>query len=280
MRKNKTLLFMTTHLLVEAVILEYKKLSKTGGFDCILVVDNTNLHYDVPKKSPICKLKLFGVNVKCFFFDKKINDDLKLPVLSAHLDEPDFTNVMWANADYRFYYVRKFLPEYDYYWQFDYDVFCNGKTYKSFLNKYNNLKDDLLIPYFHKVDRNSGWCWVNGTDWIYGGKPLYSSFFPVCRLSKNAVDFLYEKRVKYGTVYNENNSKDKKWPFSELFVPTELMCNGFSCSSITESTIRLTKYNLNEHRFFENPDGKLYHPVKCSANPIPIREIDEISFPC
>ncbi len=231
-----------------------------------MVVDNTDLQLPVSQTSPITYLNLYGINVKCFMFDIKTNELLNLPMLAAHKDNPCFKDVMWANADYRFMYIRKIFPDYDYYWSFDYDIFCNGKSYKPFLRKYNKRKDALVICSFRQESHDSAWCWVKGIDWLYKNQQLYGSFFPVCRLSGKAIDFLYRKRLLYAGEYNQ--IPENRWPFSELFVPTELMNNGFSCSSIWANTIHLKNYNLNEDRIFEYPDNKLYHPVKSSNIPV------------
>ena len=259
---SKTILFISTHLINKAIISEYCKMSGMRNFDCILVIDNTKLQFPVLKGSPITYLNFYGKNIKCFLFDRKLNENLGLPMLAAHIDEPEFEDVMWANADYRFVYVRKFFPNYNYYWQFDYDVFCNGKTYKTFLNKYNKRKDDLIICNFRPESRSSEWCWVNGIEWVYANQQLYGSFFPVCRMTGRAIDFLYKKRLHYASIYKQKFSIENRWPLCELFVPTELANNEFFCSTISENTIHLSPYNLNEERLIERPDKKLYHPVK------------------
>lgn len=259
--KNKTLLFISTHLINQAIILEYKKMLNIKGCDAILVIDNTNLNYQTT--SPIVNLEFFREKVKCFLFDENLNKSLKLPMLAAHKENPDFKDVMWANADYRFYYVKKFFPNYDYYWQFDYDVFCNGKSYKSFLEKYNNKKDDLIICAYRKEHHNGDWMWTEKIDWLYKDVQLYGSFFPACRMSNRAISFLYNKRLKHKTLYKNKDFNTSVWPLCELFVATELSNNGFICSTIADrANISLKQINLNQERIFIYPDNKLYHAVK------------------
>lgn len=50
---NKTILFISTHLINKAIISEYCKMSGMRNFDCILVIDNTKLQFPVLKDSPI-----------------------------------------------------------------------------------------------------------------------------------------------------------------------------------------------------------------------------------
>lgn len=260
--KNNTLLFISTHLINKAVISEYTKLSKVSGCDCLLVIDNTKLQLPINNDCRVQKLTFYEKEIDCFLFDEDLNNSLKLPMLAAQANRATFGDVMWSNADYRFIYVKKYFPNYDYYWQFDYDIFCNGKSYETFINKYQHKKDDLLICGFSKINKDTDWCWAKDIDWIYKDTQLYGSFFPICRLSKNAIDFLYQKRIEYGKLYKNLNNNKQKWPLCELFVPVELANNNFSCSAINEDFIYSHNYNLNEDRLFENPDDRLYHPVK------------------
>ena len=65
---------------------------------------------------------------------------------------------------------------------------------------------------------------------------------------------------------NMENKENSKWLFGEVFVPNELIMNGYTARSIDEKFVTHEKWNvefdLNEDRLFENPDNLLYHPVK------------------
>ena len=74
---NKTLIFMSTHFIDEAVISEYKKMRDNPDVDAILAIDNNAYKYDFQNR---VEDKIFyGVNVKCFFFDSKLHDEINLP---------------------------------------------------------------------------------------------------------------------------------------------------------------------------------------------------------
>lgn len=119
-------------------------------------------------------------------------------------------------------------------------MFCNGGTYKPFLEKYDNRKEDLLISHFRKLKENENWCWIDGSNWIYEKENLYGSFFPVSRLSSKTIDFLYKRRKEHGKIYKNIcvKKKQKKWIFCELFVPTEIINGGFTADKIEEENIR------------------------------------------
>ena len=86
--------------------------------------------------------------------------------------------------------------------------------------------------------------------------------------------------MEHKEIFNEDGGKNK-WPFSELFTPTELMNNGFSCANLDEPNVTFSKYiYLNDDRFFLTPDDKLYHPVKSVKNEISKlkNQVDELNL--
>ena len=261
---NDTLMILGTHFIDENVISEYKKMRDTPNVDCLLAVNNEA--YKADFKNHVENRIFFDVSVRCFFFDSKVHDELELPHF-VNSGMQNFGNMMWSLADYRFYYVKKFFPNYKYYWFVDYDVFCNATDYSIFLKKFNNNSSDLLITHLrHEQKETSTWCWMQGIDWAYKDCEVYGSLFSVERLSDRAIDFLYQRRLEHKKIFPQKNPQNR-WIFCELFVPTELMNNGFACENIDEPNITGTWY-LNDSRFFLKQDGKLYHPIKYVKNKI------------
>ena len=261
---SKTLLILSTHFIDENIISEYLKMRNTPNVDAILAIDNNAYKYDF--KTRIENKIFYGSSVKCFFFDSKLHDEMELPYFN-YSDETTFGGVMWHNCDYRFYYIKKFFPDYDYYWQFEYDVFCNAETYEGFLKKFETSRADLIIKNFRQEKLNGTWGWTHGMDWIYHNQELYGGLFPAVRLSARAVDFLYKRRLAHKNIYKLNDS-ESRWAHCELFTPTELMNNGFSCENLDEPNVHLQNFYLNDDRFFLKHDDKLYHPVKSAKNEI------------
>ena len=258
----KTLAFISTHIINQAVISEYIKLSKVKNCKCILAIDNTNLN--ILSNSPVTEKEFYGTKVTCFIFDKTIHNELHLPWYIQDQETDNFSKIMWYNCDYRFYYVKKFLPDFDYYWQFEYDIFCNGPSYQTFFDKYSPQTQDFLILNFRKEQIDGSWWWSKNTGWLYKYSPVYGSLFPIVRLTSAAIDYLYNQRIKQKQLYqNIKDAKTNNWPFCELFVPTELVNHGFTVFRLEEPQITWDKeYDLNENRLFEHPDNLLYHPVK------------------
>lgn len=257
------LIFLTTHIINKAVISEYKKLINTQGYDCVLAIDNSKL--ELPYKNRIEQQTFFNQKVKCFFFDENIHKELNLPNITFTNLNSKFEDIMWYNGDFRYYFIKKYFPDYDFYWQIEYDIFCNGTSYQHFLDKYINYTEDFLCVNYRQLSKTGKWYWLRDIDWIYQNKStVYGSFFPITRLSTKAIDFLYRKRLEHEVIYK--NLKDKtntRWLHCELFVPTELKYNNFSCANIIEPKIKFSpEIDINEDRIFEIPDNQLYHPVK------------------
>ena len=232
----KTLLVLGTHFIDEAIITEYRKMKNTPGVDAILAINNTECKFEF--KSRVENKIFFDTSVKCFFFDSKLHEEMQLPYITFN-GEKDFGGVMWHNGDYRFYYFKKFFPDYDYYWLMEYDVFCNGENYAGFLDKFKDNRADLIVNEFRIENKNGSWVWTYGLDWIYKDVEIYGSLFPVVRLSARAVDFLYKRRLEHKEIFQNSTDKDKRWIFCELFAPTELMNSGFSCENLNEENVIL-----------------------------------------
>ena len=236
----------------------------TPNVDAILAIDNNA--YKCNFQNRIENKIFYGISVKCFFFDSNLHDELELPYFS-HTSKKNFSDVMWYNGDYRFYYVRKYFPNYDYYWQFDYDVFCNAPTYEGFLKKFADDRSDLLIEKLSLGQEANESRWDYKLDWVYKNHAIYSGFYPAVRLSARAIDFLYRRRLAHKEIFNPENWEGD-WAFCEIFTPTELMNNGFSCANLNEPNIHFENIYFNDDRVFLKPNNKLYHPLKSTIEEI------------
>ena len=161
----RNLVFITTHVINKAVISEYKKMCKVKDIDCILAIDNSSVKIETDSR--VKEMEFFGTKVKCFFFDEELNDELKLPDYFKNRKSKNFAETMWYNPHYRFFYVKKIFPNYDFYWQFEYDIFCNGDSYEPFFSKYEQCDEDLLICDLRPEDINGDWYWSHEFDWAH-----------------------------------------------------------------------------------------------------------------
>lgn len=264
---KKTLIIFKTHFLSDYVLTEYLKVAsgRPENSDIVLYIDNHKKWFDLGSTSAKTVFTFNNQQINCFLYDENMNSELMLPNYVENGFTNDIGSVIWHNSDYPFYVTKKYFPDYDYYWSFEYDVFFNGKNYRPFFDKYNNRNEDLLSTLYRNVD-NEDWFWKDGIDWVYSDINLYGILFPAVRLSSKAIDWLLQKRLEYAEIYKNLTQpyiNKSRWLFCEIFVPTELANRGFSCANIEEENVRyLPIYNLNTQRIFENPDDKLYHPVK------------------
>ena len=258
------MIFFRTHFISDAVISEYKKLkaSLCDNEELIMFIDNSSGFLNIDDNNLIQTLNFNGIDIKCFLYNHKVLRTNKLPTDIAS-DNQLAKNLMWYCSDYPFYIIRNVFPNYDFYWSFEYDVFCNGKSYRIFFDKYND-NSDFIVSHYRNLRNDPDWYWKINTDWVYNQTEKFACFFPVVRLSAKAIDFLYNKRIEQESFYKTFENKEAIfWPFCEIFVPTELTNNGFSVKNIDSEKLRFAPvYNLNIERIFENPDYKLYHPVK------------------
>ena len=254
----KTLVFMKTHMITPAVIEEYKKLLQSGK-DCFLFVDNTKGLIEDRKEMPFQEESFGEIKIKCVLYNEEKLKALNLPLYFSE------GSVMWYNCDYPLYMMRHYFPDFDYYWQIEFDCFFNGKTYQPFFEKYENNTSDLLISAFRHIPKGSPWPWIKKIDWVYKeDAEKWGAFFPVERVSGKALDVLYKKRLEHGEKYKDLNPKKNNRLHCEIFTATEIMNNGFTGEALNEK-IGERIFNLNKDRLFLHPDNILYHPVKENA---------------
>ena len=255
----KTLLVLTTHFIDENIISEFRKMKNTPNVDAVLAIDNTNCKFDFENR--VEDKIFFDTSCKCFFFDSNLHDEMKLPQFIEG-DKKNFQKTMYENGDFRFYYFRKNFPDYDYYWQIDYDVFCNAESYENFLKRFADNSADLLIQALEKRGRADNGYYRNIV-WIYNDAEIYSGLFAVVRLSAKAIDFLYKRRLEQTELFVNSTFPSKNLPFCEIFVPTELVNGGFICENLNEPRVKFFPHiYLNDERIFLKPDNHLYHPIK------------------
>lgn len=104
--------------------------------------------------------------------------------------------VAWACGDY-FYYAFSQQVAADFYWLIEPDVFLNLKSVSSFFEFFADNLDDALVTKFKLAAE--AWPWYKSAKQLLD--PPYSCFFPLTRLSKNAIDIMYAKRKSISADY-------------------------------------------------------------------------------
>lgn len=256
----RTLAFLKTHKINSGIIDEFCKL-KSSGVDALLVIDNKDKFYP---DSGIVEYVFYGRKIKCLLTDFECYEECNLPGYYDNKDNLNYNRFMWYNSDYPMYAVYKYFPDYDYYWQIEYDVFCNGKNYKPFFGKYRHDNADLIVTRFNKAAK--AWWATEKTDWIWNDEIIKCCcILPVLRISNRALLYLYNKRIEHGKIYKQNISNENvRWLYCEIFTATEIANNpNFTAKELVNQYISdKPVINLAENRIFLKQDNKLYHPVR------------------
>lgn len=263
-KKRRNLCFIATHILNQGIIDEYSKIERSG-IDVLLLIDNRkNL---IPGENCIFKvISLYDKRVNCYLSDENDLISLNLPRYCYNDRDASIDKTLWYNGDYSLYIIYHLLPNYDFYWRFEYDCFYNDKDYSTFFESYENNTADLIG---HDIaNPPAGWPHLKNIDWIYPeGASYLKNLFAVERLSNRAIRHLYATRLRHAQIFKNLKDKDARWPMSELICSTEICQNGMSWCNLTNAG-RLTAnkvIDLNSERLFIYPDKKLYHPIKPAA---------------
>ena len=172
----------------------------------------------------------------------------------------------WLCGDYSLYAASKLLSGYDRYWLIEGDVRLSMPSSATFFNSFNGSSADLFA--FHTFKANENWYWHSPMK--YFAPDVYACLFPVVGISKRAVEFAYQARVKMSQEF-ENivpSTEKRRWPNDESFLMTTLIANGFTKHEFkTEKFSDQTSFNVglpkSDRRLAEqDPTGLLYHPVQ------------------
>ncbi|BBS87774.1 MULTISPECIES: hypothetical protein [Aeromonas] len=137
--------------------------------------------------------------------------------------------VGWRCGDYNFYIAAEYFKDFENYWVIEPDIYFNYENLSDFFECFDGLSFDMLAPEFSK--RPSDWFWAKHI--IKFIPEVYGCIFPIVRLSKRAVNYLYHERKKISTILS-NSDVSNDCPNDEGFVASCLMQGGFSCSNINK----------------------------------------------
>ena len=132
-------------------------------------------------------------------------------------------NVFWFNADYPLYYLFSKNSAYDYYLMCEYDTVFNLE-----IDEFVSAADKERVDYigFPLAIGFPSWRWASTCDGVYPDSyTLYNWLNAISLYSKPAVEFLLQRRRDLTDLYKAANISS--WPYSEVFIPTEMQNNGF-----------------------------------------------------
>lgn len=263
---QNAIILLKTHTLNDLVFNEYKKLCRTGKRVVLYVDNRQNLFAYSPDRTIHAKEK--GVDIEACLTYQKDYEALMLPCYVKEGLSKDFSSVLWYNHDYQLYVARKLFPEYQFYWQIEYDVYYNGDDYRDFFGSLDQDYHDLITLRLGPATQS--WFWNKNVDWVYKNITKYYSFEVAMRVSAQLIDFLYYRRLSQAIQFKHVSPRFRPawWAFCELFVPTEAVNNNFTYTIINNHRCM---YDPKGHpqflpeKLYLKKDNLLYHPVKDPA---------------
>lgn len=263
--QSKTLIFMHTHIINPCVLSEFKKILKAqnNNTKAVLFIHNTDGAVKDKSRKLIQEREFDGLKITCVLCYERTLRKFGLALNADYRVKVGAGECFWYNCDYSFYIIRHAFPNFDFYWQVQYDIYYNDKDYTSLLALYEDDKSDLLGSYFSKHGVDSQWCWIADTQWLYERDEIYGFLWTAPRMSARLVDRLYECRLAQNKAHKKLDPNTHRWAICELFAASECVKAGFSAAKLKNDKTSVDKeIDLNNTRLFENYDKCLYHPHK------------------
>lgn len=242
----REIILIRTHKYSDAIGEHYDQLAATSGRDVMFICDETHGSVDVgPGRAKASITQEY--------------------VRSMNLHVPG--RFGWLCGDYFLYAALKIMPRFDRYWMIESDVRFNFSKTTDFFDEFKNNKADALA--FHIYKSPGSWYWhypmAHFTD------SVYACLFPVVSVSRNALEFAYNERVRMSEVFDEIVPKTdrRRWPNDESFLMSILMNNGMKICDLnfekqkftTQSTFTVGLPQSHSRLIAKEPDNRIYHPV-------------------
>lgn len=167
----------------------------------------------------------------------------------------------WRCGDYGLYLARQKYPDVKQFWLFEADVRIGGSDPAAFFRFFEDKPHALLAGYLESAPPD--WPWYRSA--VSRDNEVLKCFFPVCRLSAEAIDTLYAKRLSHA----QHWSRRYFWPNDEAFVATGVAASGLSFADLNAFGTKF--YDHADYSFETLRDAmkpfpsqspvRLFHPV-------------------
>lgn len=235
-RQNRHVVGIRTHQWTSLEESLYKKLLAYFQPDEILVVvDETKNTVQTP--SVIKKIPL--------------NTELmnRLGILAKH---PNPKGLGWLCGDY-FYYALADAINAQYYWLIEPDVDFTFANIGDFFSKYENEDCDALLHNFGPA--SDSWAWTKRAYQIHD--TAYQAFFPLSRLSTQAIQSCLIERKRLTKDFLANNTDLYMYPNDESLVATSVVKHGLRAMRLNRP-----EFDYFQHFSYQNsivaPSGVAY----------------------
>lgn len=173
-------------------------------------------------------------------------------------------NIAWACGDY-FYYVFRNAVDAEFYWLIEPDVLLNLDSVAQFFEFFAHNADEALVTHFSLAPE--GWLWGDSAKIILD--PPYRCFFPLTRLSKNAINILYTQRQSLSSDFFSGKYTGL-FPNDEALLANALMAVGIQPVNISDYFPEQFK-SFAVHPFMHKELSQRYHKNQILH---PVKQLD------
>lgn len=247
---GQPVMLLRMHRIDESATDYFVGIANQCGFHLVIVADNRSFR-------PSPRHKIDQINVS--------------PEIYKEMGLYCERDVMWRCGDYALYAARKALPEKEFYWLIEPDVYIHAGNIKHFFkNLEKSYEYDFVASRMYASD--SSWAWHAAIAQYYA-RP-HQCLFSFLGCSSQAVDYAFKERCRIGALFQEaQREPDQRWPNDESFFASTLAAGGFACADLNDLGRRCysrTTFKLNppfSRRVVQaGPfDDLIYHPVLAGA---------------
>lgn len=253
MVKNCAILFRT-HFMNGPIERELATLADATGYQVYAVCDETSGHIQV-------------------------NDIEKISVsTNIYRNRGLYVNfdAMWRCGDYIYDLVLEIIPEVDYYWMIEHDLYFNSLNQRNLFNFIDDATDADFVGVGTGL-ANEAWLWTPIMKPFV--KTVYACVFPLTRISRRgaAIVSSERKRLSVSAIKIEESSDIKAritqgnlWPNDESFTPSVIAARGLQVENINSFGHRfvgpgwfLDPLGPHSRKWLQKQpaDDFVYHPV-------------------
>ena len=175
-------------------------------------------------------------------------------------------DVGWRCGDYSLYAAFDAAPEATQFWLIEPDVRIHSERPNEFFDGCEaTISADFITAWF--VAASKAWLWHRTMHPFEAD--INNCMLQLCRVSRNAVAYLYRKRVELTKSFEAQELEAESWPNDEAFVGATLQRGGLKVSTFRQHAPQFRTTNTftfdkpTSLRWLDSQpyDNKIYHPV-------------------
>src|SRR6202453_2499243 len=128
--------------------------------------------------------------------------------------------VLWCTPDYAHYQFQTQYPDYDYYLFVEYDCVVQTSVEQFVVRAASQGADFVALPITRPFKQ---WHWMPYQRDAYPSDQVKLALLNACLFSSRALKLLHQRRLAMGS-----DPFMRRWPSSEVFVPTEVAGGGMA----------------------------------------------------